>query len=82
MFSLGYIAYDKAFFIFLFLSIYTHLSLTTLNLAGRSCGDALDFYSGDAWFESQAEHQQTWLRFFVVFSVPPGKYQDNTSIKP
>jgi len=31
---------------------------------------------GDARFESWTRHQLSWLMFYVVSSVPPGKFQD------
>jgi hypothetical protein len=48
--------------------------------AGWCSGNALDMYSGSAWFECRQGHQ-TW-RFQWFSSVPSGKFLDNTSTSP
>jgi hypothetical protein len=41
-----------------------------------------DSFSGGVRFESLPGHRLYWLKFFVVFSVPPAKCWDSTWGKP
>jgi hypothetical protein len=41
--------------------------------AGVLSGNALDSYSGRAWFESWPGHRLSWPRFFLFLLVPPRK---------
>jgi hypothetical protein len=54
-----------------------------INWADWSSGNALNSYSGGAWFESPQKHQVFWSRFYVVFLNPscktPGLYLDQAT---
>jgi hypothetical protein len=42
-----------------------------------SSGNVSDLYSGGVWFESRPGHPLSWLKFFLVFSFPLGKYRES-----
>lgn len=69
------------FFILFTDFIYTfhtiHITYSDTEQAGPG-GNASDFYSEGAWFDSRPIHTLSWQQLWWIFSVPPHKWQDGT----